>query len=420
METKVDYCAQPGLLPVDDALARMLNQLGSVRETETIALTDALDRILDAPIYAPINVPAGDNSAMDGYALRGQDCTGAAPIRLKVIGQSLAGHPFLLAGMSGELQAGQAVRIMTGGLIPTGADAVVMQENTTRDGDTIVIHQPPQEYEHIRRAGEDIAIGSEVAVAGQSITAIDIGLLASLGLAQVTVVRKLRIALLTTGDELLPAGAEPEFGKIYDSNRPLLRALLQRLPVEILDLGVIADNPAALRSAFQQAMQWADAVISTGGVSVGDADYTKDILAELGDINFWKIAMKPGKPFAFGQLGQGWFFGLPGNPVSSAVTYHQLVVPALRQLAGENNQLQQSLTASVSHTLKKQPGRTDFQRGIFSYTNGAFSVSSAGLQSSGVLTGMAKANCYIRLEAERGSVAAGELVTIIPFDRFIC
>ncbi|HEY0892255.1 MAG TPA: gephyrin-like molybdotransferase Glp [Cellvibrio sp.] len=406
----MDHCVQPGLLPIDEALVRICNQLTPVQETETIVLHAALDRVLAAPIAAPINVPASDNSAMDGYAVRARDCTAT----LSVIGQSLAGHPF-----NGAIGPQQAVRIMTGALVPAGADTVVMQENVQRTGEQITLTQIPEASENIRRAGEDITLGSQVLAAGQRLSALDIGLLASLGIAQVTVVRRLRVAILTTGDELLPAGAAPEPGKIYDSNRPLLNALLTRMPVDLIDLGIIADDPSALRKAFNTAMQWADVVISTGGVSVGDADYTKDVLAELGEIDFWKIAMKPGKPFAFGRLGQGWFFGLPGNPVSTAVTYHQLVVPGLRHLAGETISPQQTLSAIASQALKKQPGRTDFQRGILSNNNGVNTVISAGLQSSGVLSAMAKANCYIRLEAERGSVAEGETVSVIPFDGFI-
>ncbi|WP_049630729.1 gephyrin-like molybdotransferase Glp [Cellvibrio sp. pealriver] len=410
----MDHCAQPQLLPIDDALTRLLAQLVPVQEQQSVALLDALDRVLASDVIAPVNVPADDNSAMDGYALRAQD----SPGQLQLIGESLAGHPFRK-----EIKQGQCVRIMTGALIPAGADTVVMQENVLADGDSIVLNESSPLGNNIRRAGEDIAHGSKVLAAGHRITALDIGLLASLGLAQVKVVRNIRVALLTTGDELLPAGAAPELGKIYDSNRPLLRALLQRLPVELTDLGVIPDNPDALRNAFTQAMQTADVVISTGGVSVGDADYTKDILAELGEIDFWKIAMKPGKPFAFGRLGKGWFFGLPGNPVSTAVTYHQLVVPALRKLSGETQevttQTQPVRSAIARHALKKQPGRTDFQRGIVEYQNGIYYVRSAGLQNSGVLTGMANANCYIRLEAERGSVAEGEQVEIILFDSFI-
>lgn len=411
----MDHCAQPGLLPIEEALIRICNQLNPVQESEIVPLHAALDRVLATSIAAPINVPGGDNSAMDGYAVRVQDCTRD----IKVIGQSLAGHPF-----TGEINAGQAVRIMTGALIPAGTDAVVMQENVQRDSDSLTVIHAPELSENIRRAGEDIALGSEVFSAGHRVTALDIGVLASLGLAQITVVRRLRVALLTTGDELLPPGAAPEAGKIYDSNRPLLGALLTRLAVDVLDLGVIADQTDALRAAFNKAMQWADVVISTGGVSVGDADYTKEVLAELGEIDFWKIAMKPGKPFAFGRLGQGWFFGLPGNTVSTAVTYHQLVVPGLRYLTGEvfadaATSAQTTLSAITAHAIKKQPGRTDFQRGIFTNENGINSVTSAGLQSSGVLSAMAKANCYIRLEAERGAVAKGELVTLIPFDKFI-
>lgn len=406
----MDHCVQPGLLPIEEALARICTQLIPVRESETVPLLQALDRVLATALAAPINVPAGDNSAMDGYALRAQDCSGT----LAVIGQSLAGPPF-----TGNFNTGEAVRIMTGALVPAGADTVVMQENVQRTGEQITLTQIPDVGENIRRAGEDIKLGSQVFAAGQRLSALDIGLLASLGIAQVTVVRRLRVAILTTGDELLPAGTESETGKIYDSNRPLLAALLTRLAVEVMDMGIIADDLAALRSAFNAAMQWADVVISTGGVSVGDADYTKDVLAELGEIDFWKIAMKPGKPFAFGRLGRGWFFGLPGNPVSTAVTYHQLVVPGLRYLAGESIPATQVLSAIATHPLKKQPGRTDFQRGILSNNNGVNSVISAGLQSSGVLSAMAKANCYIRLDAERGSVAAGEIVNVIPFDGFI-
>lgn len=406
----MDFCVQPGLLPIEEALARIFTQLNPVQESETLPLHKALDRVLATALAAPINVPAGDNSAMDGYALRVQDCAET----LQVIGQSRAGHPY-----TGNINTGEAVRIMTGALVPAGADTVVMQENVQRTGEQITLTQTPAAGENIRRAGEDIKLGSQVFAAGQRLSALDIGLLASLGIAQVAVVRRLRVAILTTGDELLPAGAAPDAGKIYDSNRPLLAALLTRLPVDVMDLGIIPDDLTALRSAFNQAMQWADLVISTGGVSVGDADYTKDVLAELGEINFWKIAMKPGKPFAFGRLGQGWFFGLPGNPVSTAVTYHQLVVPGIRYLAGEALPATHLLSAIAAHPLKKQPGRTDFQRGILSTHNGVNSVSSAGLQSSGVLSAMAKANCYIRLDAERGSVAAGEVVSVIPFDGFI-
>lgn len=417
----MDCCSQPGLLPVNEALLRMRQQLIPLRESEWVELAQALDRVLAETVLASINVPASDNSAMDGYALRSVDAQSTGAV-LQVIGQSLAGHPFYFADLNSaqtELGPMQAVRIMTGAMIPAGADAVVMQENVTRTAQTLQLNKPVVQGENIRRAGEDIPQGSQVLAAGHRINALDIGLLASLGFVQVKVLRKLRIAVLSTGDELLPLGAPPQAGKIYDSNRPLLCALLQRLAVEVKDLGIIADDLPALRAAFSQAAQWADLVISTGGVSVGDADYTKTVLEELGQIDFWKIAMKPGKPFAFGRLGTGWFFGLPGNPVSTAVTYHQLVVPALSYLAGEKPRAVLPLSAVATQVLKKQPGRMDFQRGILSSEQGINQVVSAGSQSSAVLSSMASANCYICLEAERGSVAAGELVTVIPFDHFI-
>lgn len=415
----MDVCAQPGLLPVHDAIAQMLAAIEPLTATEMLPLHDGLDRILAVDIVAPINVPGADNSAMDGYAFRHQD----HQRELLIVGEALAGHAF-----SEEVKAGEAVRIMTGGIIPRGADTVVMQENVTRDSNKIIINEPPVFAENIRRAGEDIAKHSTVFSRGRRLTGLDIGLLASLGIYQVSVFQRLKIALLTTGDELLPTGAEYHAGKIYDSNRPLLKALLTRLPVDVQDLGIVPDNPESLRHAFLTGMATADLVISTGGVSVGDADYTKILLAELGEINFWKIAMKPGKPFAFGKLITSsmnrarpdcWFCGLPGNPVSTAVTYHQLVVPALRYLSGELAGDSLVIKAIAAKSLKKQPGRTDFQRGILTCVDGVNSVVAAGLQSSGVLSGMSSANCYIRLAAERGNVAAGESVDVIMFDQFI-
>ncbi|HTF95075.1 MAG TPA: gephyrin-like molybdotransferase Glp [Cellvibrio sp.] len=415
----MDACVQPGLLPVADAIAQMLASIEPVTTTEILALQDSLDRVLATDIVAPINVPGADNSAMDGYAFRHQD----HQRELIIVGDALAGHAF-----TGELHAGETVRIMTGGVIPRGADTVVMQENVTRNANKIMINAAPAVGENIRRAGEDISKQSIVFSRGRSLTGLDIGLLASLGIHQVSVFQRVKIALLTTGDELLPTDAEYQTGKIYDSNRPLLKALLTRLPVDVLDLGIVPDNPEALRRTFSTAMENADLVISTGGVSVGDADYTKTLLAELGEINFWKIAMKPGKPFAFGKLTTSalpnarphcWFCGLPGNPVSTAVTYHQLVVPALRYMSGELAGDMLVIKAIASKPLKKQPGRTDFQRGIFTSIDGVNSVVAAGLQSSGVLSGMSNANCYIRLAAERGNVAAGEIVDVILFDRFI-
>jgi len=413
----MDACSQPDLLAVDVALARIYQQLKPLstrtHESEWVDVAHALDRVLAESIMAAINVPAGDNSAMDGYAVKAADCSGPNA-RLTLVGQALAGHPF-----EGALTAGQTVRIMTGALVPAGADAVVMQENTERFAQAVHIQQQVSVGENIRRAGEDIALGEQVLAQGKRLGALEIGLLASLGMAQVAVYRRVRIAVVTTGDELLPAGAAPAMGKIFDSNRPLLLALLQRLAVDVMDLGIVADDPVALKAAFTRAMSWADLLISTGGVSVGDADYTRDVLTDMGEIDFWKIAMKPGKPLAFGALGTGWFFGLPGNPVSTAVTYHQIVVPSVRYFAGEQLVVPSMLTAIAASPFKKQPGRMDFQRGILTTVQGINSVVSAGSQSSGVLRAMANANCYICLARESGSVAVGDEVSVIPFDRYI-
>jgi len=407
----MDHCAQPDLLTFDRALELILSCVDPVVETENISLVLAQDRILAKDILAGIHVPAADNSAMDGYAICLDDSQ-----EYSLVGHAFAGHAF-----DGEISAGQAVRIMTGGIIPDGANAVVMQENVLVIANKIEILQMPQVGENIRRKGEDIRMGSLVLSSGTRITALHIGLLASIGLSNISVFRKIRVALLSTGDELLQPGDDFVSGKIYDSNRAMLHALLQRLPVELIDLGCIADNPTQLEKTFSQAATQVDVIISSGGVSVGEADYTKDVLHQLGDIGFYKIAMKPGKPLAFGRFKQNncWFFGLPGNPVSSAITYHQLVVPGIRRLSGEFIHIQQVLPGIASQLLKKQPGRMDFQRGILFWEHGVAKIKSAGKQSSGVLTGMANANAYICLEAERGTVAEGESVIIIPFDRYI-
>lgn len=404
-------CDEPQLLPVNEAITRMLKAVErQTPEPESVPLGDALDRVLAQAVVAPVAVPGHDNSAMDGYALRADEAQQA----LTVIGEALAGHPY-----TGSLKPGECVRIMTGAPVPEGADAVVMQENTRREGDRVSLTEPVEPGANIRHRGEDIPEGDTLLARGQRLGPVEIGLLASVGVAQVSVYRRLTVAVLSTGDELVPPGQPLGEGQIYDSNRYALIALLRRLNVEVLDLGLIPDQPDAIRSAFDTAASRADAVISSGGVSVGDADYVKDILEQLGQVNFWKVAIKPGKPFAFGRLGNSVFFGLPGNPVSALVTLHQLALPVLRTLAGEQLALPLSLTATAASAFKKRPGRQDFQRARLEQSAGENCVSSNGPQGSGVMTSFVDANGYVVLEAARGRVEPGESVTFVPFDRFI-
>jgi molybdopterin molybdotransferase len=407
-------CDEPRLLPLDAALARMQAEVAPITAVETVALQAALDRVLAQPVQSPVDVPAHPNSAMDGYAVRAEDAVVGASLRLA--GTALAGHPF-----TGQVEPGTCVRITTGATMAAGADAVVMQENVDVDveGERVVVREAVRAGENVRRRGEDIETGIEIVSAGTRLGPVDVGLLASVGVHQVPVFRRLRIAVLSTGDELAPPGQPLPEGHIYDSNRYGIMAMLQRLGADVIDLGLVPDQPDAISKAFMQAAQQADAVISSGGVSVGDADYVKDILAGLGTINFWKVAIKPGKPFAFGQLGAGWFFGLPGNPVSAMVTLHQLALPVLRYMAGEAVSAAPIVKAQASTRFKKRPGRMDFQRATLFADGDETQVRPNGAQGSGILTSFRDANCYALLEQERGHVEEGEIVTVLPFDRFI-
>jgi molybdopterin molybdotransferase len=411
-------------MSVADALAQMRSSIAPVAEIETVELQAALDRVIAETVYSAVNIPSHDNSAMDGYALLADHASVEQPLRL--VGTALAGHPF-----KGEIQAGECIRIMTGAVVPPNTDAVIMQEQVSAVAGFIQLQRVPVAGENIRRAGEDITINSSVFEQGKRITPLDIGLLASLGITHIKVFRQLRVAILSTGDELKSGGQPLQAGELYDSNRQTLLALLSRINVIAIDCGLVQDDTDKISGAFESAIGHADVIISSGGVSVGDADYTKSVLASLGKINFWKVAIKPGKPFAFGsfekpnsrtnneEIEHCWFFGLPGNPVSAVVTYHQLVLPVLRHLAGEQFEPALSLIATTESNLKKQPGRADFQRGTLQETNGENIVHSTGNQGSGVLSSIARANSYIVLEQDRGSVPKGEKVRVIPFDKFL-
>jgi molybdopterin molybdotransferase len=348
---------------------------------------------------------------MDGWALRFADASATGATRLREVGESFAGKPF-----TGVVAAGQAVRIFTGGVIPKGADTVVMQERAHREDDQLVIDAGAVTKlgQNRRMAGEDIVAGATVLRQGQALRPAEIGMLASLGINEIAVYRKLRVAFFSTGDELMPIGTELQQGQIYDSNRYTIHALLTRLDCDPIDMGVVRDVPADIERAFGIAATNADVVITTGGVSVGDADYVKGILEKLGEVVFWKIAMKPGRPLAYGRIGGAHFFGLPGNPVSAMVTFYQFVRDALLVLQGRRNiEPLPTFKATLAVPIRKAPGRTEFQRGVLTRTDeGGYTVQTTGDQGSGILSSMSRANCFVVLPTEVGNLDAGTLVDV--------
>ncbi len=398
-------------MPVEHARREILQAVKAIDCPHKIALRSALGGVLADDVLSGIDVPSHDNSAMDGFAVTAQDLPDSGTRTLRVIGTALAGDPF-----GGTLSPGEAVRIMTGALIPDGCDAVIAQEHIECEHEQLRIgtgHRPGQ---NIRRAGEDLAKGEVALARGHRMQAADLGLLASLGLVEVRIQRPLRVAFFSTGDELRSVGEPLQSGQIYDSNRYTLFGMLSRLGVDIIDLGVIADRPAAMRVAFQRAAADADVLITSGGVSVGEADYVKQVLEEVGEIGFWKIAMKPGRPLAFGRIGTTAFFGLPGNPVAVMVTFYQFVQPALRRMSGETHVEQPQFLVPCQSQLKKRPGRTEFQRGILERdAHGGWSVRKTGAQGSGVLSSMSRANCFIVMTPESTQVTPGDPVLVEPF-----
>lgn len=411
-------CDNPGLMPIDTAISKMLEAITPISQTIEKDLDQAVGYVLSDELHSPIHVPPFDNSAMDGYAVRIQDLESST--QLTMVGKSFAGIPF-----EGEWPAGTCIRIMTGAQIPEGCDAVIMQEQTQVNGDLIDFSDalPLKPQQNIRAKAEDIAKDALVLPKGHKLTPRDIPMIATLGIPTVSVYSKPKVAFFSTGDELKPLGTSLKAGEIYDSNRYGIKVMLEKFGCEAIDLGVIPDDKALLKQTFEQAQQQADIVITSGGVSVGEADYTKEILAELGEIGFWKIAMKPGKPFAFGKLletetrSSAIFCGLPGNPVSAVLTFYILVQPLLAKLAGHSEwQPQPSIPAIAQSAFKKQPGRTDYQRGIYQINEqGQFEVSTTGNQSSGAFRSMSIANCFVVLERDRGHVEVGETVHLQMF-----
>jgi len=397
----------PDALRVGKAIEAIKVCLSPVQEVEVVEIRKALGRILAQEVVPDINVPAHDNSAMDGYAVRSSDLSEKETM-LEEIGVALAGKPF-----QGSLGKKQCVRIMTGAVMPQGADTVVIQEVVKREGKRVVVPPGQKKGQNVRYAGEDLAIGNAVLHPGKWLLPAEIGLIASLGIGEVKVKRRLRVAFFATGDELASIGMKLKEGEIYDSNRYTLHGMLSRLGVEIIDLGVVRDDPDLLEEAFLKAAGTADVVITTGGVSVGEADFIKQLMAKLGEVLFWKIAMRPGRPMAFGKVQDAYLFGLPGNPVAVMVTFYQFVRDALLHLSGRTDDYAVPLLkATTMEKLRKVPGRTEYQRGILYREAGEWKVRTTGQQGSGVLRSMSEANCFIVLEHERGSVAAGEPVQV--------
>ena len=411
-----DY--DPNSMPVETARALIRRHLTPVTATERVHVRHALERVLAEELTSPFDVPGHDNSAVDGWAVRFADLPREGSVTLRRVGESFAGTPSASA-----LRPGEAIRIFTGGVMPQGADTVVMQERASEAHDTVTITAGAvgRAGQNRRLAGEDLKRGAVVFTAGQPVHAAEIGMLASLGVNEVSVYRRLRVAFFSTGDELRSIGQPLRAGEIYDSNRYTLYGMLTRLNCEVLDMGVVRDDPAALERALATAAASADVVVTSGGVSVGEADFVREILGRMGEVLFWKIAMKPGRPLAYGRVGNAHFFGLPGNPVAVMVTFYQFVRDALMVLQGRRElPVVPTFTARLAMPVRKTPGRVEFQRGILSADDqGGYSVRPTGDQGSGILSSMSRANCFIVLPTECGDVAVGDVVQVQPLEGLI-
>ncbi len=405
----------PNSLSFEQAYERIQQSIVPVKGRKNVTIREAAGHILAEDVSSPMDIPPFINSAMDGYAINSQDLPPSGETALKVIGKSFAGRPF-----DGDLNKGEAVRIMTGAVVPQGADTVIMQEHAEVDGEYIKISAEHEAGQNVRKPGDDFFSGDTIIKAGERLSPAKLGLLASVGVTEFKVVRKPVVAFFSTGDELKGVGQTLKPGDIFDSNRYILFGMLQKMGVDCIDMGVIPDIKEEIESTLKEAAKIADMVITSGGASVGEADFIKVILDEIGEVGFWKIAMKPGKPLAFGHINETIFFGLPGNPVSAMATFYQFVQPSLRLLEGETISTPITLKARCVSKLKKRPGRKDFQRGIMSSDeNGQLIVDTTGMQGSHMLSSMAKANCFIVLEREAGDIDIGEIVEVQPFNELI-
>jgi molybdopterin molybdotransferase len=411
-----DY--DPDALPVAKANEVIRGFVQPIAETETIGVREALGRVLADDIVSPIDVPAHDNSAMDGYAVRSDDLGVHMPVALTEIGVAYAGKEF-----AGEVGRGECVRVMTGAVMPRNTETVIVQEMASVEGDRVTIPPGQEPGQNRRLAGEDLKKGKPALRAGRLLRAADLGLIASLGIGAVRVRRRPRVAFFSTGDELVSVGAPLAPGQVYDSNRYTLWGMLTRLGCEVIDLGVVRDDPAKLEAAFRDAAARADAVVTSGGVSVGEADFTKAMMAKLGEVVFWKIAMRPGRPMAFGRIEangrSAYLFGLPGNPVAVMVTFYHFVRGALLHMSGCAECELPSLRVKTQVAMRKKPGRTEFQRGVLERKDGEWSVRLTGAQGSGILRSMSEANCFVVLGHEQGGVKAGDYVDVMLMDGLV-
>lgn len=410
----IDPCSieAKSLISIEQALQTIHQSITPVNEYERVVLKNAPGRILSVPVHSAIDIPPDKNSAMDGYAFNSKDIKPGQSFILSLAGTSWAGKPY-----ADTLKQGECIRIFTGAVVPDGADSVIMQEHIIKNDLNITFPTTTQVKEFIRVAGCDIKKNTELLSAPKKLSAIDIGLLASAGIYDLAVKRKLNIAFLSTGDELCAIGQALKQGQIYDSNRYTLSGLLNNNCFNVYDLGVIADDKQQLEKILRSAANTHDVIITTGGASVGEADYIKEILDKCGNVGFWKIAIKPGKPLAFGKIKDCYFFGLPGNPVSVIATFHKIVDPALQYLSGLTPKKPLSITATCTDGLTKQKGRQEYQRGILTQTKtGEFFVKSAGKQGSNIMSAMSRANCYIVLTSDSEGVSAGQKVIVEPFE----
>ncbi|EGR2839520.1 bifunctional molybdopterin-guanine dinucleotide biosynthesis adaptor protein MobB/molybdopterin molybdotransferase MoeA [Vibrio cholerae] len=398
----------PAFLSVEQGREKILSLISPLAETESVAIQECYQRVLAREVFSPNNVPAYRNSAMDGYALRSDDLERDS---YRVVAEVLAGSHY-----PKTVERGEAVKIMTGAPMPLGADTVVMREQATQNGELVSFAGAKiKAGQNVRQAGEDLAQGQAVFSIGQRVLSPEMGMLASLGFAHADAFRSLKVAIFSTGDEVQAPGGDIEPNSIFDSNRFTLTGLLKQLGCQVIDLGIIEDDEAKMMQVLEQAAKQADVVITSGGVSVGDADFIKSALEKLGQIDFWRINMRPGRPLAFGQIAGKPFFGLPGNPVAVMVSFINFVEPALRKMQGEQGWQPLKVNAIALEDLRSRQGRTEFSRGVYAFNaQGQLTVRTTGKQGSGILRSMSEANCLIEIAPAIDTVKVGESVTIIP------